>query len=161
MHWTPKSLKWLLRFYPPLFFQRIWVNKIYDDFTGIDITIRRSLININYNKSIFGGTIYAATDPFYTVLIHQALKQQGFTKTIAWLKSGSISYKKPGMTDLKYSIRISSEEMRLFATTLANEGRLIQEFTIEIFDKNQELCAVATNEIYIRDLTFNYINTSV
>lgn len=160
MRYTPKSLKWLLRFYPPLFFHRIWVNNICEGFSGVDVTIRRSILNINANKSIFGGTIYTATDPFYAVLIDQALKARGFKKTIAWLKSGSITYKKPGMTDMRFSIRLSDEVLQECSDILKTEGRLIREFTIEIFDKQDELCAVATNEIYIRDLTFNYIKTT-
>ncbi len=161
MRYTPKSLKWILRFYPPFLFQRIWVNHILDGFMGVDVQIKKSIFNINANKSIFGGTIYSATDPFYAILIDQALQARGFKKTIAWLKSGSIAYKKPGMTHMHFSIRISDEDMHECIDSLANRGRLIKTFIIEIFDKNNELCAVATNEIYIRDLTFNYSKATV
>ncbi len=59
-------LKWALRFYPPLLFQRIWVIRFEKDFKGVSVKINKSLINNNYNNSIFGGTIFAAADPIFT-----------------------------------------------------------------------------------------------
>ena len=50
-------LKWALRFYPPLLFQRIWVIRFTKGFRGVRVKVNRSLINNNYNNSIFGGTI--------------------------------------------------------------------------------------------------------
>ncbi|UIR54516.1 DUF4442 domain-containing protein [Sphingobacterium sp. SRCM116780] len=157
MLYTPKSLKWLLRFYPPFLFQRIWVQKIHPDFQKADVKIIKSLLNRNTNNSIFGGTIFAAVDPFYAILIDQRLQSHGFTKTVAWLKSASIEYKKPGLSSLKFSIKITDEDFQECMNTLKDRGRLIKTFSIEIVNEFNEICAIAKNEIYIRDLNFTYV----
>ncbi|HLT42689.1 MAG TPA: DUF4442 domain-containing protein, partial [Sphingobacteriaceae bacterium] len=97
---SEKALKWAMRFYPPLFFQRIWVKKFHPGFRGVDVTIQSSFLNRNYNSSIFGGTIFAAADPFYPILFDQIFRRKGL-KTVVWLKSGSVKYLKPARSKLK------------------------------------------------------------
>src|SRR6476659_10348579 len=98
MNVSANTLKWVMRFYPPLFFQRIWVKNFSPDFRSVEVKINKSILNTNYNKSIFGGTIFSATDPFYALLFDQIFRKKGF-KTRVWLKSAQIQYLKPGNRD--------------------------------------------------------------
>jgi len=153
---APTLLKWILRSYPPFVFQRIWVKKIYPNYMGADIKIYRSLFNINSNKSIFGGTIFSAADPLHPLLIDQIFKSKGYTKTLAWVKSAHIEYKKPGLNNLEISIRISEKEIQEALDSIAAHGKVIKTFAIEIYDTKGTLCAVSKNEIYIRDLLYDF-----
>jgi acyl-coenzyme A thioesterase PaaI-like protein len=146
---SENNIKWLMRLYPPMLFQRIWVQKIHKGFRGADIKINHSLFTINFGKAIFGGTIFSATDPFYAILFGQILKHKGYNITV-WLKSASIQYIKPGRTNLFYSIKITDEMINEVETELNNNGVIVKTYTIEVFSKTGELCAVAKNEIYIR-----------
>lgn len=150
---SENTLKWLMCFYPPLFFQRIWVQRIHRNFMGIDVKINRSLFTTNLGKSIFGGTIFSATDPFYALLFGQLMQRKGF-KTTIWLKSAHIQYIKPGRTDLFYTITITAQMAEEVEAVLIREGKFVRSFPIEIFNKHGELCATALNEVYIRDLNF-------
>lgn len=150
---SENSLKWLMCFYPPMFFQRIWVKKVHKGFRGIDVKINRSLFTSNLGNSIFGGTIFSATDPFYALLFGQIMQHKGFKITV-WLKSAEIQYVKPGRTDLFYTIVISNEMVADAEKALQTEGKFIKTYPIEIFDKHGELCATALNEVYIRNLEF-------
>lgn len=156
MLYTPKALKWLLRIYPPFLFQRIWVREIHPDFKKVDVKIFKSLLNINSNKTIFGGTIFSAVDPFYAILIDQRLQLNGFNKTIAWLKSASIEYKKPGLTNLRFTIEITETDFNECVDALKTRGRIMKTFSIQILNELNEICAIAKNEIYIRDLNFTH-----
>ena len=150
---SENSLKWLMRLYPPMLFQRIWVKKIYKGFTGIDIKINRSFITSNLGKSTFGGTIFSATDPFYALLFGQLMQHKGFKITV-WLKSANIKYIKPGRYDLFYSIRINQDMISEMENALITEGKFIKEYPIEVYDKHGELCVSVLNEVYIRNLNF-------
>ena len=156
MKLSPSSLKWVLRTYPPFLFQRIWVKKIYDNFTGAEVKIYKSFLNINSNKTVFGGTIFSALDPMHSILLDQLFKQKGLKKTIAWLKSAKIDYLKPGTTDLTYRIQLNDNELNEAFETIKKNGKVIKTFTTEVFDKKGVKCAVCQNEIYIRDLTFDF-----
>lgn len=144
-------LKWLLRFYPPLFFQRIWVIHIDNNFRSAKVKINKSLLNKNYNSTIFGGTIYAATDAFYPVLFHQLFTHQGY-RVLVWLKYASIHYLKPGRTDLYFTASISDEDVATAKQVLDTEGKSVQSYAIELYNKQGELCASVTSEVYIRNL---------
>lgn len=146
-------LKWVMRLYPPLFFQRIWVKNIHSGFKGIDVKINRSLFTTNFGKSIFGGTIFSATDPFYALLFGQLMKRKGFRVTV-WLKSAQINYLKPGRTNLYFTIRITDDMIAEAETALQQRGKFIKAYPIDIFDRSGQLCATAVNEVYLRNLDF-------
>lgn len=151
MNVKPNTLKWLLRFYPPLFFQRIWVLHFGDDFKSVTVKINRSILNINYNKTLFGGSIFSASDPFYALLFDQILRRKGF-KTRVWLKSAHIQYLKPGNTDLQFTIRIADEEIALAQEQLNTVGKFVKSYPIEMYNKDGVLCALVQNEVYVRNL---------
>lgn len=127
-----------------------------DSFLGADVKINKSILNINSNKSIFGGTIFSAIDPFYPILLDQYFKHQGITRKVAWLKTAHIDYIKPGRFDLEVSIRLNQDILDETLHTIKKEGKVVRTFQSQVFDKHGTLCAVAHNEIYIRDLDFNF-----
>lgn len=151
---SEKGLKWLIRFYPPLFFQRIWVVAFKKDFAGVSVKIRKSLFNKNYNRSIFGGTLFAAADPFYPILFQQILVRRGHN-IIIWLKSAQINYLKPGNTDLHFDIDINEFTIAEAEAMLNKEGKYIKTFLIEMFNAEGELCVSVLPELYVRNLSFN------
>lgn len=145
-------LKWAMRLYPPLLFQRIWVKKIYKNFLGAEVKINKSMLTLNFGNAIFGGTIYSATDPFYALLFGQILSHKGY-KISVWLQSASIRFLKPGKEDLYYSIIITNEMIQDAEENLNEKGVFVKSYPIEIYSKNGQLYAVAKNEIHIRKKT--------
>lgn len=143
-------LKWALNFYPPLLFQRIHIRKFHPGFRGVDVRIANSFLNRNYNGSIFGGTIYAATDPFYALLFDQLMQRKGF-KVRVWLKSGSIQYLKPGMKNLYFTINITDEMIQEASAALRSKDKFVKTYSMEIYDSDGLLCATALNEVYVRN----------
>jgi acyl-coenzyme A thioesterase PaaI-like protein len=157
MRVSEKSLKWLMRFYPPLFFQRIWVKRFDKGFRGVEVRIRKSIWNRNYNNSIFGGTIFAAADAFYPILFYKILSHKGY-KLRAWSKSLEIQYLKPGFTDLYYKISINEAEILEAEEILNTIGKYSKPHPIQIYDKNGVNVASVMNEVYMRNL--NFIDTN-
>lgn len=151
MRVSENTLKWLLRFYPPLLLQRIWVKKFEKGFTGAEVKISKSILNINYNRSIFGGSIFSATDAFHPILFHELLANRGI-RTVIWVKRSEIEFIKPAYKNLYFKINITEAEILDICTKLSEFGKLLQQNTIEIYDKEQQLCALVKNEVYIRYL---------
>ena len=153
---TPTMLKWVMRIYPPFLFQRIWVQDVADDFTSIEVKIRKSFLNLNSNKTIFGGTIFSALDPIHSILLDCIFKQRGIKRTVAWLKSAQIQYLKPGTTDLSFKVTLHENEIKEALEEIKENGKVVKTFTTEIFDKTGLKCVECQNEIYIRDLDFDF-----
>lgn len=151
MYASERVLKWVMRLYPPLLFQRIWVKKFEKDFKGVQVKIFKSILNINYNRSIFGGTIYGAADPFYAVLFYQALLRRGY-KTLIWQKAAEIDYIKPGTSCLYFSISLTDDDISEACRILDEEGKFVKAFPIEIKDSNENVCARITSIVYVKSL---------
>jgi len=154
MQASENILKWAMRLYPPLFFQRIWVQRFHKNFRGVDVKIKHSFITKNYNSSIFGGTIFSATDPFYAILFDQIFQRKGYTNLV-WLKSAEIKYIKPAKKDLLFTIKLSEEDIIHAEQYLQQEGKYVSSFDIDLFDADGILYAKVRNEVYIRNLNFN------
>ncbi len=148
---SEKMLKWAMRFYPPLFFQRIWVIKFDKGFTGVHVKISKSFLNVNYNRTIFGGTIFSASDPFFALLFDQILQRRGL-KCRVWLRSAEIRYLKPGATNLYFTISLSEEQIKEAEIILLTEGKFVKAYPMNIFSSEGLLCATVINEVYIRNL---------
>jgi hypothetical protein len=150
---SENTLKWIMRLYPPLLFQRIWVREFNKGFKGVSVTIIKSIFNKNYNGSIFGGTIFAAADPFYPVLFDRALNT-GDRKLKIWSKSSNINFLKPALSNLSFQIILSDADIELAIHTLNTTGKYENSFPIDIYNNNNEVCVSLMNEVYIRDLNF-------
>ena len=153
-------LKWALRFYPPLLFQRIWVVRFEKGFRGVKVKVNKSLVNNNYNNSIFGGTIFAAADPFYPILFHQLLTRKGYEVRV-WVKSAKIDYLLPGREDLFFNISITDQDIEDVESTLNNDEKYIKLYPIEMYTRGGELCVSVLSEIYIRNLHQAEINNQI
>jgi hypothetical protein len=150
---SANKLKWIMRFYPPLFFQRIWVVRFKPDFTGVEVKVKKSFWNRNYNNSIFGGTIFSAADPFYPVLFFQIFTLKGYSIR-AWSKSSEIQYIKPGYFNLNFKINIDDDEIKEAEEILNTVGKYAKFQPVEIFDVNGVNVASVKIEVYMRNLDF-------
>lgn len=148
-------LKWAIRIYPPLFFQRIWVVKFEKAFRGVHVKINKSFLNKNFNNAIFGGTIFSAVDPFYPVLFHQLLSHKGYN-IVAWSKSGQIQYLKPCVTNVRFNIQITDDEIKECEDTLNTFGKYVRNFPVDIYDEKGETCVSVMSEVYVRNLDFDF-----
>ena len=148
---SERNAKWLLSLYPPLFFQRISVRNFGKDFRTAEIRIVKSLFNRNYNKTIFGGTIFSAVDPFYAIMYWQIFMRKGIPVQ-SWLKSATIDYRKPGDTDLTARFALAEEDISEAEQQLNTLGKFVRRHTIEVVNAREELCALAETEVYMRKL---------
>ena|SRR5215217_7660210 len=150
---SARQLKWLLRFYPPLLFQRIWVVEIAPDFTRITIQISKSLLNTNYNRTIFGGTIFSAADVCYPVLLHQLLSSKNYHIAV-WSRSAEIHFLKKITEKIKFSVNLSADDLQLAELNLNTVGKFTHTYPINIYNAKGEVCVSLNCEIYMRNLKF-------
>ena len=151
MQVSERVLKWAMRLYPPLLLQRIWVQNFVRGFTGVQVKINKSLFNINYNRSIFGGSIFSAADPFYPILFHQVLRKRGY-KPLIWVKRSEIDFIKPGNKSLYFRISITEHDVAEACSALDAGNKFVKTYPIEIFDIEGQLCSLVHTEIYIKAL---------
>lgn len=148
---SERNARRVLSLYPPLLFQRISVKSFGEGFRTAEVRIAKSIFNRNYNKTIFGGTIFSAVDPVYVFMYWQIFARRGI-KVQSWLKSASIDYKKPGDTDLSVRFILSEEDITEAANALENIGKFVKKHAVQVFNTRNEVCAEAITEVYMRKI---------
>ena len=147
-------IKFVLNIFPPLLFNRIVLKEISDDFLEMKVVLRRSLFNINFHKTIFGGSIFSACDPYFPTMYYHIFANKK-RKLIIWLKSAEIQYLKPADSTLKLDFKITKEDIHLAENTLNEKGKFEIWHTVEAINKKGVVCARAKMQVYLRDDTRN------
>ena len=144
------AIQFVLNIFPPLLFNRIVLKEISDDFMQMRVVIRRALFNINFHKTIFGGTIFSACDPYFPTMYYHIFAKKN-RKLIIWLKSAEIQYLRPADTSLKLHFKITEKEIQLAEKTLNEKGKFEIWHDVEAISKKGIVCAKAIMLVYLRD----------
>ena len=144
------AIQFVLNIFPPLLFNRIVLKEISDDFMQMRVVIRRALFNINFHKTIFGGTIFSACDPYFPTMYYHIFAKKN-RKLIIWLKSAEIQYLRPADTSLKLHFIITKEDIALAEKALDEIGKFEIWHTVEAINKKGIVCARAKILVYLRD----------
>jgi len=140
----------MLSLFPPLLFSRVSVKAIADDFSWAEVGVKHSVFNKNLQKTIFGGTIFSAFDPFHAILFWQIFAHKG-QKLEAWLKSAEIDYKKPASSDLTIRFEIAHSDILAAENSLREIGKFQQWMTAQAIDEQGNICAEARLLVYLRN----------
>lgn len=141
--------KWLMNLYPPLLINRISVKSISTDYKLVEVQVKKSLLNRNLQKTIFGGTIFSAADPFHALMYWQIFRLKGI-HCEAWLKRAEIQYLKPANSDLRLLFRISDEEIELAHSQLKEKGKAEMIHETAILNNKKETVAFVRSTISLK-----------
>ena len=93
---------------------------ISEDMRKLRIKLPLNLRTRNFYGTLFGGAMYAATDPLYAMLVRVALGT-GYT---VWDKAASIRYRKPGRSTLYAECSLSDAQVAAMRKRLESEPSL-------------------------------------
>jgi acyl-coenzyme A thioesterase PaaI-like protein len=118
---------------------------IASDWSEIQVRLPLSWRTRNYVGTIFGGSLYAAVDPFYMIML---MKNLG-PGVAVWDKAASIRFRRPGRTALTATFRLDEAELVEVRRLLAVEPKLDRTYTIQLLDSNGVLHAEVEKIIYL------------
>ena len=146
-----------MNIFPPLFFNRIILKEVSEDYTFMKVKIRKSFLNMNFHRSIFGGTIFSAFDPYFPTMYYNIFAQKN-RKLEIWVKSANIKYKRPATTHLFLEFKITEEDVQLAERELNEKGKFEKWHTVQAINKKGIVCAEAEMLVYLRD---NKVETKI
>ena len=141
-------IKLVLNIYPPLLFNRIVLKEISDSFLEMKVTIKRSLFNMNFYKTIFGGSIFSACDPYFPTMYYHAFSKKKI-KLIIWLKSAEINYIKPANTNLYLHFKITNDDFNQVEQKINSCGKTEIWHKVQAINKSGVICAEAKMLVYL------------
>lgn len=145
--WKPNTFRRMLNLYPPYFFTGTRVHFIAPDWKKIIVKLHRTFLTNNYVGTIFGGSLYAATDPFYMFML---IKILGIENYIVWDQAAEIYFKKPGRSTVTYTFILTDEQIEAVKKEVAEKGTIRPQFEVQGLDEEGEVCTIVKKTIYIR-----------
>jgi hypothetical protein len=143
-------VKWMLRIFPPLLFSRVWLKHVAPDFKSCVVYVTPSLLNRNLQRTVFGGTLFSAFDPFHSILFWQIFAHKGH-KLEAWLKSAEIDYKKPASSRVRIQFNIDELSIAEAELGLLETGRFQKWMHATAYDRRGEIVVEARLLVYLRN----------
>jgi acyl-coenzyme A thioesterase PaaI-like protein len=115
------------------------------DWREARVRLPLSLRTRNYVGTIFGGSLYAAVDPFYMLMLIHCLGPE----YIVWDKAASIRFRRPGRTLLTATFRLEDAELQAIRDLLQTQPKVDRSYTIELVDHDGLVYAVVEKVVHI------------
>jgi Domain of unknown function (DUF4442) len=123
------------------------------DSTELHLRLKLNVWSYNYVGTIFGGSMFSASDPFYMLMLLRALGP----KYVVWDKSAIIRFRKPARTTLYAILKITQSDFEEIKTNVADKGEFTKTFTIRWMDQHgvahaeiERLCYIADKVFYVK-----------
>jgi len=106
------------------------VTFIASDWREVRVRLPLSWRTRNYVGTIFGGSLYAAVDPFYMIMLMENLGPE----VVVWDKAASIRFRKPGRTPLSATFRLDEAELAEVRQLLLDQPKVDRTYLIQLLD---------------------------
>ena len=147
----------LINYWPPFLFSGIRVIAVTDDWRRVEAELRLRWWNRNAVGTMFGGSLFAMTDPFYPLMLQHNLGP-GYT---VWTKSAAVEFLSPGRTVARVSFLLSAEVLHEIRAATEVGGKCEPEFSGVISDPEGRPIAKVYLTLHVRrSLTANHARSA-
>ena len=136
----------LMNLWPPLLFAGIRATRIAEDWHEAEVELRLGRLNRNYVGTHFGGSLFAMTDPFYTLMLAKTLGPDH----IVWDKAATIDYVSPGLGTVTARFRLEPDRLEEIRAAAATGDKVLPVFRCEIRNADDGLVATVDRTLYVR-----------
>lgn len=109
------------------------------------VRLKLNMWTYNYVGTIFGGSQFAALDPFHIVLLINCLGKD----YVVWDKSATIHFKLPGRSLLKAEIRYEDDELEKIRTEAKKNGRYEFVKSVDWVDAEGQIISTLQKTVYV------------
>ncbi len=141
-----RVFRWTMNFWPCYRGTGARVTYIADDWKEVRIKLGLTWRTRNYVGSIFGGSLYAAVDPFYMIMLLKCLGPE----YIVWDKAATIRFRKPGRSTLTATFKVDDTELDEIKSLLKTEPKLDRSYRVDLVDAKGVVHAEVDKIIHIR-----------
>lgn len=147
MNWNFPSwvYRWVLNFWPCIWSTGGKVTYIAPDFTQLNVRLKLTWRTRNVVGTIFGGSLYASTDPYFMLMLMKILGSD----YVVWDKGCTIRFKKPAKETLFAEFKVAPEMIRSLLAKVASDGYTNVTWTVQYKSKSGEVFAEFDKLLYV------------
>jgi uncharacterized protein DUF4442 len=141
-----RLMRWKFNIFPAYRGTGGRVKYIAADFREVRVALPLSFRTRNAVGTIFGGSMYAAVDPVYMIMLMRNLGR-GY---VVWDKAATIRFRRPGRTTLFATFRLDQEEIDAIHAATAGGEPLNRTYNVDLVDAEGVPHATVEKIIYIK-----------
>jgi acyl-coenzyme A thioesterase PaaI-like protein len=144
-----KRTRWLFRLlslYPPYLGAGVRVTHVAPDLSALEVKMGLHFWNRNYVGTHFGGSLYSLVDPFFMLLLIEALGP-GY---IVWDKEATIRFKRPGRGTVRARFELPAERVAEIRAAADAARKTEPRFTVQVLSEEGEVVAEVEKLLYVR-----------
>ena len=141
-----RTIRFFLNLWPPFVGAGIHVTALAEDYREAMVELRPHWYNRNYFGDHFGGSLYAMTDPFFSLMLIHILGSE-YRVTHA---AGSISFLAPARGTVSAQFHITDEQVAAIKAATEGGEKHLPQFTTDIVDRTGSTVARVTHTPYVR-----------
>ena len=145
----PKELRRMLNLWFPFLVNRIQIISITEDFHEMQVRLKHSFWNRNPNKSVWGGSITSALDPFFPIMLKQILLKRGII-TDFYSKAVNVQFIKMVKSNVMFQFSISKEEVAATEKELKENGKYADWHSVDGIDSEGKICVNGQVQVYLK-----------
>lgn len=139
---------WLLRLfnvYPPYLGAGVRV-KASPDLHTFEVRMKLRFWNRNYVGTHFGGSLYTMCDPFFMLILMNALGRD----YIVWDKEATIRFRRPGRGTVRATFHIPPERVAEIKAEADEKRKVEPVFKADVLNDQGEVVAEVEKLLYVR-----------
>ena len=144
--WRTRFARWAFNWFPAYRATGARITFIAPDWSEVRIRLPLRRRTRNYVGTIFGGSMYAAVDPVYMMMLIRALGPE----YVVWDKAATIRFRRPAREALYATFRFAATEVAALRSDVDQAGKVEREFTVELVNAAGEVHASCQKVLSIR-----------
>lgn len=141
-----RLMRWKFNFFPAYRACGARLTYVASDFLEMRVRLDLKRKTRNYVGTLFGGSMYAAVDPIYMMMLIKTLGPD----YIVWDKAATIQFKRPGRSTLYADFIINSSELATIKSELKTKHSIDRVYPVNLVDDQGVVHASVEKTVYVR-----------
>ncbi len=141
-----RRMRWKFNLFPAYRGSGARVTYISADFREVRIRLPLTWRSRNAVGTIFGGSMYAAVDPMYMIMLMKCLGSE----YVVWDKAATIRFRKPGRTTLHARFLLDDAELDAIRSATSTGEPVDRTYNVDLTDAEGVVHANVEKIIYVR-----------
>lgn len=147
---STRLYRYVMNAFPAIFGTGVKILFIEDKWHEVQLRLGINFWSRNYVGTIFGGSMFSATDPFYMIMLHRILGK-GY---VVWDKSATIRFKRPGTEKIYARLILSPDFIEKVVSEVQEKGEMSYELKVNWVNKHDKIVAEIDRTLYVATKAF-------
>ncbi|GAA1166069.1 DUF4442 domain-containing protein [Ornithinimicrobium humiphilum] len=141
-----RALRHGMNAWPPFLFTGVRVEHLGEDFRSVRVRLHHRPWTSNYVGTLFGGSVFAMTDPFWMLMVLRNLGP-GY---VVWDRAAEIEFVSPGRSSVTATFELTEDVLEELRAAAVDGAKVLRWFETEVVTDDGTVVARVRKQLYVR-----------